>query len=429
MIKDLKKVSLAVVGLGYVGLPLAIMLSQHFKTVGFDLNEERINELKKGWDSNRETKQADLRASACHFTSDSNDISECQIYIITVPTPINSNNEPDLNAVKSATKNIAKHLKKGDIVVYESTVYPGVTENICGTLLAETSGLICGQDFYLGYSPERINPGDTQHTIENITKVVSGQTTEVTEILAEIYARVTKNNVFKAKDIKTAEASKAIENAQRDINVAFINEVTMILNKMDISACDVLEAAGTKWNFLNFTPGLVGGHCISVDPYYLAHCARETGHEPEVILAGRQTNDRMGAFIADRVDACIRTKKKKATILILGFTFKENINDIRNTKVIDVVRTLEEKGHNVDVHDPFAQIDKVKKEYKLSLKQTLPADKKYDCVALMVGHQIYREMTAASLERLLNDDSASIFDVKGCWKHLNFSPKTSYKTL
>ncbi|MCB1531157.1 MAG: nucleotide sugar dehydrogenase [Rhodospirillales bacterium] len=429
MIKNLKETSLAVIGLGYVGLPLAVMLSQHFKTIGFDLNEERINELKKGRDNNRETKQADLKSCTCHFTSDCNDISECQIYIITVPTPINSHNEPDLNAVKSATQSVAKHLKKGDIVVYESTVYPGVTENICGALLAEKSGLTCGQDFYLGYSPERINPGDTQHTIENITKVVSGQTPEVTEILAEIYARVTKNNVFKAKDIKTAEASKAIENAQRDINVAFINEVTMILNKMGISACDVLEAAGTKWNFLNFTPGLVGGHCISVDPYYLAHCAREIGHEPEVILAGRQTNDRMGAFIADRVDACIGAKKKPANILILGFTFKENINDIRNTKVIDVVKTLEKKGHNVDVHDPFAQIDKVKKEYGLSIKQTLPANKKYDCVALMVEHKTYKEMTAASLERLLIDDSASIFDVKGCWKLLDFSPKISYETL
>ena len=312
--------------------------------------------------------------------------------------------------------------------MYESTVYPGVTEDICGALLSECSGLVCGKDFYLGYSPERINPGDTEHTVENITKVVSGQTAEITDLLANIYGRVTNNNIFKAKDIKTAEASKVIENAQRDINVAFINEVTMILNKMDISAYDVLEAAGTKWNFLNFVPGLVGGHCISVDPYYLARCAQNIGHEPDVILAGRQINDGMGTFIAGRIQSCLEPADNNAHILILGFTFKENINDIRNTKVIDVVNGLKQKGYEVDVHDPFARPEEVESEYGISIEQTLPADKRYDCVALMVGHQVYRDMTAESLENLLRDNG-SIFDIKGCWKDLDFSSGVSYKTL
>ena len=426
---DLKNISISVIGLGYVGMPLAVRLSQHIKTTGFDINQQRIQDLQKGWDSNREIKQAELRASTCTFTSDPSDIADSQIYIITVPTPVSGNNEPDLGAVRSASETVAAYLKKGDIVVYESTVYPGVTEDICGALLEECSGLKSGEDFYLGYSPERINPGDTEHTIENITKVVSGQTQEITELLAEIYGRVTNGNVFKARDIKTAEASKVIENAQRDINVAFINEVTMILNKMGLSAYDVLEAAGTKWNFLNFVPGLVGGHCISVDPYYLAQCAQKAGHEPEVILAGRQTNDGMGNFIADQVHSCVEDRGKAARILILGFTFKENINDIRNTKVIDVINGLKDKGHTVDVHDPHALADEVQTEYGFEIKQTLPSDGGYDCVALMVGHKTYRDMSTAALESLLKDKDASIFDIKGCWRDLEFFDHISYKTL
>lgn len=426
---NLKNAPIAVIGLGYVGMPLAVMLAKHFKTVGFDIDEDRVTELCEGWDNNREIKQAELRASTCSFTSEPDEIAACKVYIITVPTPTTADNEPDLGAIEAASKMVAGHLKQGDIIVYESTVYPGITEEFCGALLAEHSGLVCGKDFFLGYSPERINPGDKEHTVENITKVVSGQTPEVTDILAEIYGRVTNNNIFKARDIKTAEASKVIENAQRDINVAFINEVTMILNKMDLSAHDVLQAAGTKWNFLNFVPGLVGGHCISVDPYYLARCARELGHEPKVILAGRETNDGMGRFVAERIDFCVQNISDQARILILGFTFKENINDIRNTKVVDVVNTLKSKGHHVDIHDPHALQDEVRDEYGLEILQKLPMGEKYDCVALMVGHDSYTDMTAGAIGSLLTSDQASVFDIKGCWRTLDFAPYITYRTL
>lgn len=428
MTYDLKNCHVAIIGLGYVGMPLALMLAHHVPVTGFDVFATRISDLKDGHDSNREIRQADLRTTSCRFTSDPNDIKDCNIYIVTVPTPIDDRHEPDLGAVKSASKTVSSYLKKGDIVVYESTVYPGVTEDICGKILEEGSNLTCEKDFFLGYSPERINPGDAEHTVQNITKVVSGQTEEVTDFLAALYGCVNNGNIFKAKNIRTAEASKVIENAQRDINVAFINEITMILSKLGLSSHDVLETAQTKWNFLPFSPGLVGGHCIGVDPYYLAHCAKSIGHEPEIILAGRKTNDSMGLFVADQINDLLQKTESPARILLLGFTFKENINDIRNTKVIDIVNRLKESGHHVDIHDPHAQPDEVQKEYNISLMRTLPAKEQYDCVALIVNHTIYKDMSAGSICALLKKD-AVIYDLKGSWKDLGFDNEITYHSL
>ncbi len=431
MTYTLENCRVGIIGLGYVGMPLALMLSKHVPTIGFDTFERRINELKDGQDSNREIKQDDLQATRCDFTSDPEDLKSCNVYIVTVPTPLDNKNEPDLTAVKSASETVAPYLKKNDIVVYESTVYPGVTEDICGPILEKRSNLVCGRDFFLGYSPERINPGDAEHTVQNITKVVSGQTQEVTDFLAVLYGCINNDNIFKAKNIRTAEASKAIENAQRDINVAFVNEVTMILNKLGLSSYDVLEAAGTKWNFLNFTPGLVGGHCIGVDPYYLAHCAENIGHSPEVILAGRKINDAMGLFVADKIyEATQATDKKPPSprVLLLGFTFKEGINDIRNTKVVDIYNRLKEKNCLVDVHDPYARPEDVEKEYGISLINSLSKEGEYDCVSLTVGHQAYREMSPEKISSLLNKEGV-VYDLKGAWRALSFANGTTYYSL
>lgn len=419
--------SIAVIGLGYVGMPLAVALAGHYKVSGFDVSETRVNELKDGFDRNREIGEEELRSTGCKFTSDTADIADANIYIVTVPTPVNEeDNTPDLSYVNAASKMIAPLLNKGDIVVYESTVYPGVTEDICGKLLEQESGLACGSDFYLGYSPERINPGDTQHTVRTITKVVAGQTPGITDILAEIYATTNGGNIFKAVNIKTAEASKAIENAQRDINVAFINEVTKIVNEMGLSVYDVLDAAATKWNFLKFTPGLVGGHCISVDPYYLAQCAKDLGHQPEVILAGRNTNDMMGRYFARRL---IRTLGEGVKdVLILGFTFKENINDIRNTKVIDVYNTLKEAGYNVVVHDPHANLQEVKDHYGVELISNLPEGQQFDSVVLAVCHNDYQQMAETVLGGLLKADGL-LYDLKGLWRSRDFGNKIQYLTV
>ncbi len=436
MIRDLHSSHIAVIGLGYVGMPLAVVLAKYGQVSGFDIDQTRVAELQKGWDSNREIRQADLRTTTCKFTNDQNAIAAADIYIVTVPTPIDDKNQPDLRAIEAASKTIGNLLKPGNIVVYESTVYPGVTEDICGPVLEAASGLKAGKDFFLGYSPERINPGDQEHTVDNIMKVVAGQTPEVTELLAELYGQMNGGKIFKARDIKTAEASKAIENAQRDINVAFINEVTMLLNKMDLSAYDVLEAARTKWNFLPFVPGLVGGHCIGVDPYYLAKSALDIGHQPEVILAGRKINDSMGQYVAGRIDRFLNRARgfeaEPADILLLGFTFKENINDIRNTKVIDIVRQLQEFGHSVDVHDPHAVAEDVMEEYGIELLASLPQDKKYDCVTLTVNHRIYTEMKVSSVLNLLNTNDSFdpiVYDIKGVWKGLKFPADISYKCL
>ncbi|MAQ71026.1 MAG: UDP-N-acetyl-D-galactosamine dehydrogenase [Alphaproteobacteria bacterium] len=424
---NIKDCRIGVIGLGYVGMPLAVRLSKYMPTVGFDISEARVNELREGWDRNREIRQSDLRGTTCRFSFDTSDLKDCNVLIVTVPTPLDENNDPDLGPVRAATKMLAAQLKKGDIVVYESTVYPGVTEDICGTLLEKESGLKCGKDFFLGYSPERINPGDAEHTLEHITKVVSGQTDEVTDLLAEIYGLVNNNNIFKARDIRTAEASKAIENAQRDINVAFINEVTMILNKLGLSSYDVIEAAQTKWNFLPFTPGLVGGHCIGVDPYYLAHCATEIGHEPKVILSGRQINDSMGQFVADALASSVEGVENPR-ILLLGFTFKENINDIRNTKVIDICNALKAKGISVDIHDPHAIPDEVKHEYGIEILAKLPSSENYDCIALTVGHKIYKDLNANQIAALIKDEGV-LYDLKGIWRKQNLDGNFHYKTL
>jgi UDP-N-acetyl-D-galactosamine dehydrogenase len=420
---------ICVIGLGYVGMPLALTLARTYKTFGFDINAQRVDELKSGNDRNNEIDGSVLRSSGCHFTANLDDIRACNVFIVTVPTPVDENNNPDFTPLEAASKSVAKLLKKGDIVVYESTVYPGVTEGYCGPILASGSGMVCGKDFFLGYSPERINPGDTKHTVETIAKVVSGQTPEVTEFLAEMYGTVNNGNVFVARDIKTAEAAKAIENAQRDINVAFINEVTMILNKMGLSIYDVLAAANTKWNFLPFTPGLVGGHCISVDPFYLAECAKKMGHDPRVILSGRQINDAMGPYVADVIHANLtKVGTAKARILLLGFTFKENINDIRNTKVVDVYNTLKKLGHDVDIHDPFADEGEVRHEYGLSVLRTLPTDTKYDCVTALVCHDVYRQMPEISVVELLKDNGI-VFDMKAMWKNKDFGQTVSYVTI
>jgi UDP-N-acetyl-D-galactosamine dehydrogenase len=425
MAYDLKTSHIGVVGLGYVGMPLALMLARHMKVTGFDVFERRVKELKSGQDSNREIKDTDLKATSCKFTSCPGDLEACNVYIVTVPTPLDDSNNPDLNAVESASRTVASHLKKGDIVVYESTVYPGVTEDVCGPILEEGSGLKCGIDFFLGYSPERINPGDAEHTVQKITKVVAGQTPQVADFLAQLYGTINNNNIFKARDIRTAEAAKAIENAQRDINVAFINEITMVLSKLGLSTYDVLQAAGTKWNFLPFTPGLVGGHCIGVDPYYLAHCAMNIGHHPEIILAGRKINDRMGLFVADQIAA---KTKDEGRILLLGFTFKENINDIRNTKVVDIIKRLQELGHTVDIHDPHARAEDVEHEYGMKLVGNLPEKGEYDGIALAVSHNEYKILSPQALEALLKPNGF-IYDLKGAWRDYKFSVGIDYQTL
>lgn len=440
MTYDLKAMKIAVVGLGYVGMPLAVALAKYGSVIGYDVNQTRVGELKDGWDSNREIRQAVLRASTCQFTDQLDDIADAQIYIVTVPTPIDEQKNPDLTIVEKASEALGSLLKAGDVVVYESTVYPGVTEDICGPILENASSLKSGVDFALGYSPERINPGDEVHTVENITKVVAAQTPEATDLLAELYGQMNNNNIHKASNIKTAEASKAIENAQRDINIAFVNEVTMLLNKMGLSSYDVIEAARTKWNFLPFTPGLVGGHCIGVDPYYLAQAALNVGHDPKVILAGREINDSMGIYVADRIDRFLNRARKcdhnsaraDANILLMGFTFKENINDVRNTKVVDILKQLQTYGYSVDIHDPHAIPEEVQKEYGIDILTSLPKEKRYDCLALTTAHNSYREMSVNSIESILgtqSDVKPVIYDIKGIWKDLEFSESVIYETL
>jgi UDP-N-acetyl-D-glucosamine/UDP-N-acetyl-D-galactosamine dehydrogenase len=347
---------------------------------------------------------------------------------VTVPTPVTPDNEPDLSLVISASELVGKSIKSGAIIVFESTVYPGVTENICGPVIEKVSGLKSGQDFYLGYSPERINPGDHIHTIDKITKVVAGATPAATDILARIYGAINGGNIFKAKDIKTAEASKVIENAQRDINVAFINEITQIMNKLDVSIHDVLESARTKWNFLPFRPGLVGGHCIGVDPYYLARCAQDRGHDPKVILSGRATNDGMGKYLADRLHSHFSSKKTK--ILILGFTFKENISDVRNTKVADMVRVLEDNGYEVDIHDPHAHADEVRAHYNLSLLTDMPVTPgAYGAVILAVPHNRYLGEDARSIILSLVDQGGILYDIHGLLNPVLLPSLVRYLTI
>ncbi|NQV81072.1 MAG: nucleotide sugar dehydrogenase [Alphaproteobacteria bacterium] len=401
---------IAVVGLGYVGLPLAIALARHFDVTGFDINAARIAEIVAGEDRTGEVSTEALGQSNASFSADPTTLTDVDVFIVTVPTPVDDANQPDLGPVEAASRTVGRHVKPGTIVVYESTVYPGVTEEVCGPILETESGLSCGSDFFLGYSPERINPGDREHTVDRITKVIAGQTSAVTDTLAEIYGAITTGGVFRARDIRTAEAAKVIENAQRDINIAFVNEITAIFHKMNLSVHDVLDAARTKWNFLDFRPGLVGGHCIGVDPYYLAAKAVAVGHEPRVILAGRSTNDGMGAFIADSVAADLHAN---ARVLVMGLTFKENVPDLRNTRVVDIIRRLRDLGHDVTVHDPIADPAEALQFYGIYLADGLRG--RFDAAIGAVAHDAYVALSDDQLADLLNADGI-LADVKGIWR-------------
>ncbi len=407
------KRKIAVVGLGYVGLPVAVAFGKQQQVIGFDINEQRINELIGGYDRTNEVLDEDLKKSDIKFTNQIEDLSKADFIIVAVPTPINKNNQPDLTPLIKASETVGKALTKDTIVVYESTVYPGATEEDCVPVLEKFSNLKNGEDFFVGYSPERINPGDKVHTFETITKVVSGQTPEVLDIVAEVYSLVVKAGVHKASSIKVAEAAKVIENTQRDVNIALMNEIAIIFDKVGIDTNEVLEASGTKWNFLKFKPGLVGGHCIGVDPYYLTHKAQELGHHPEVILAGRRINDNMSKHVAANV---IKELLKKGievqgmTINLLGLTFKENCPDLRNTKIIDIVRELEDYGMNVNVNDVEADKETAKKLYGIDLKDKKEMTKS-DALIFAVPHNDYIENKNEYLN-LLNDTGV-VIDVKG----------------
>jgi UDP-N-acetyl-D-galactosamine dehydrogenase len=388
-----------VIGLGYVGLPLAVALAKSFDVVGLDIDRRRVAELESGHDRTHEVDEATLSASGLRYTSEASDCVGADIYIVTVPTPVDGDNQPDLKPVIGATEAVAGMLDaaKKPIIVYESTVYPGVTEDICGPLIERLSGLKRGTDFFLGYSPERINPGDREHTVERIVKVVAGENEEVTKRLADMYGKVTSAGVFEARSIKAAEAAKVIENAQRDINIAFMNEITQIFSKMSISIWDVLEAAGTKWNFLKFQPGLVGGHCIGVDPYYLSYRAQQLGQEPHVILAGRSINDGMGGWVAEQLHA---RRGKLGSVLVMGLSFKENVPDLRNSRVIDVIRRLQALGHRVTVHDPLADAAEAMHEYGVELA-TDGLTGRYDMVVVAVPHAAYGALPDEQIGGLL----------------------------
>ncbi len=408
---------IVVVGLGYVGLPLAVALARHFDTIGFDVDEGRIDELERGHDRTREVAAEALAGSTLKLTADAADCAGADVYIVTVPTPVDGANRPDLRAVMAATRTIASLIDatRRPTIVYESTVYPGVTEQQCGPAIEQAAGLKRGRDFRLGYSPERINPGDRQHSIDKITKVIAGEDAEVVEQLAQIYGAVTEGGVFRAASIKAAEAAKAIENAQRDINIAFINEVTQIFSKIGVSMWDVLDAARTKWNFLGFEPGLVGGHCIGVDPYYLSHLAQQLGHDPQVILAGRVTNDGMGTWIAD---ALHDRRRKAGTALVLGLTFKENVPDLRNSRSFDLVKRLQWLGHEVEVADPLADPDEIEREH--GLKVTEPDGRRYDLVIGAVTHRQYRELKDEEVLAMIAPDG-TLADLKGMWRNREFA--------
>ncbi len=408
----IKSPKIGIIGLGYVGLPLAVAIARHYPAVGFDISQPRIDELHGGFDRTGEVDASRLRASTIKLSAASEDIRGADVFIVTVPTPVDAANEPDLRPVLSACNLVGSVMAKGAVVVFESTVYPGVTEDICGPALERASGLTCGVDFFLGYSPERINPGDREHTVDRITKVVAGQTPAVTALLAGIYGSVTSGGVFEAASIKVAEAAKVIENAQRDINIAFINEITLIFQKIGISVYDVLDASATKWNFLNFKPGLVGGHCIGVDPFYLARCAQDNGYHPEIILAGRRINDGMGPWIASQIGGLV---DPGARILILGLTFKENVPDLRNSKVVDVIRGLRDQGLTVDVHDPHADPAEAAHEYGETLIPSLDGLGGYDCIIGAVPHASYLAFPDETFEVLLKPGGL-VADVKALWR-------------
>jgi UDP-N-acetyl-D-glucosamine/UDP-N-acetyl-D-galactosamine dehydrogenase len=405
---------IAVVGLGYVGLPVAVAFGKKGRIIGFDINEHRINTLKQGIDYTKEVESQDLLEADIDFTNDPSRLREADFIIVAVPTPITETKQPDLTPLIKASETVGSNLQKGAIVVYESTVYPGATEEVCVPVLEKASGLKAGVDFFVGYSPERINPGDKEHTFTKITKVVSGQNDEVLEIIAGVYGSVVEAGVYRASSIKVAEAAKVIENTQRDLNIALMNELAIIFDKLGIDTAEVLEAAGTKWNFLPFTPGLVGGHCIGVDPYYLTHKAESVGYHPEVILAGRRINDNMGKFIATSLVKQMIHKNmpiQGARVTVLGLTFKENVPDLRNSKVIDVIRELQEFGVEVQVTDALADKDEAVREYGIELidyDKLVPAD----AVVLAVPHDEYVERGWEQFDRLLKHGKGIVVDIK-----------------
>ena len=402
--------SIAIIGLGYVGFPLAVEFGKQYPTLGFDIDATRISELNRGYDRTQEVSDAQLKASFhLKFSSELTDLSACNTFIVTVPTPIDHFKKPDLGPLLKASEMIGQVLKKGDVVIYESTVYPGCTEEDCVPVLEKQSGLTFNQDFFCGYSPERINPGDKVNTLTKIKKVTSGSTPEIAEWVDQLYRSIILAGTHKASSIKVAEASKAIENAQRDVNISFVNELALIFDRMGIDTSEVLEAAGTKWNFLNFKPGLVGGHCIGVDPYYLLHKSESLGYYPQVILSGRRVNDNMGLFVANKLVKLLIQKGKKiggAKTLMLGITFKENCPDIRNSRVVDIYRELRDFGMNVDVYDPWANKAEVKKEHGIDLVGELGAN--YDAIVLTVAHQEFLTLPFASLKA----ENGIIFDIK-----------------
>jgi UDP-N-acetyl-D-glucosamine/UDP-N-acetyl-D-galactosamine dehydrogenase len=402
---------IGIIGLGYVGLPLAVEFGKVIDVVGFDINDERIGELKKGHDRTREVEKTELESSTkLRFSCSIDDLRDVTYFIVTVPTPIDEFKTPDLRPLQGASKTVGGVLKKGDIVIYESTVYPGCTEEICVPILEKVSGLVFNKDFFCGYSPERINPGDKQHRVTTIKKVTSGSTPEVAEKVDQLYKKIIVAGTHKASSLKVAEAAKVIENSQRDLNIAFVNELALIFERVGIDTHEVLEAAGTKWNFLPFKPGLVGGHCIGVDPYYLTHKAESLGYHPEVILSGRKINDNMGVHVANSVIKLMAQHElpiNKADILILGITFKENCPDIRNSRVIDVIKELQSFGTQIDIYDPEADAEEVKHEYNLTLTKT--PNKKYHAIVLAVGHQAFSKLDWNALKF----ENSVIYDVKG----------------
>lgn len=411
------EIRICVIGLGYVGLPLARLFSTKYQTVGYDMNQKRVDELMGGHDSTLEVSDELLQDAITKHgficTTDLDRIKECNFYVVAVPTPVDVNNRPDLRPLWGASETVGKVISKGDIVVYESTVYPGVTEEECLPVVERVSGLKFNVDFFAGYSPERINPGDKEHTVEKIKKVTSGSTPAIANLVDEVYNSVLVNGTHKAPSIKVAEASKIIENSQRDVNIAFMNELAKIFNAMGIDTNDVIEAASSKWNFIKLKPGLVGGHCISVDPYYLIQKAQVYGVLPRVMSAARRLNDGMGDYVANQVIKLMNKKGvlvKDSKILILGFTFKENCPDIRNTKVIDIYTTLKEYTINITVYDPWANIERVKHEYGIEIFNSIPCDTKYDAIILAVAHNGFKPMNIRSY---LNHEDGVVYDVKG----------------
>lgn len=412
----MQEIRICVIGLGYVGLPLARLFSTKFKTIGFDKNQARVDALNAGKDTTLEVSdellQEAIEKHGFRCTTNIEEIRECNFYVVAVPTPVDENNRPDLRPLIGASQTVGQVIKKGDIVVYESTVYPGVTEEECLPVVEQVSGLIFNKDFYAGYSPERINPGDKEHTVEKIKKVTSGSTPEIADIIDNVYNSVLINGTHKAPTIKVAEASKIIENSQRDVNIAFMNELAKIFNAMDIDTHDVIEAAASKWNFIKLSPGLVGGHCISVDPYYLIQKAQVYGVLPRVMSSARRLNDGMGEYVAHQVIKLMNKKGvlvKDANILLLGITFKENCPDIRNTKIVDIYSTLSEYTNNITIYDPWADKTEVQHEYQIEISNTLDATKKYDAIILGVAHKEFLEIDIPSL---LNENGV-VYDVKG----------------